>query len=361
MKPIRLGLTIALSVSLSVPCALAGVIVVDPGGGGDFDSIPEAAFHAAADDTVLVMPGTYVVAAGGTYPWPIPLDGETPTFISDGGAGVTTIDGDGSTAAFSVAESANGARLSIQGFTFSLQTGVIHRDYPSYPGGPIRFEDNVVVGPTGYGTALSAGSGAGSLIARSVFTGTGGTGISFGGEGVIEDNEVSGYECGISSGELTLVRRNQVHDCTQIGIVSYGSLTASDNVIENNEWFGIALDGGFYLEGNVIRSNGTGIAWPFVPLGILEGYAHLNDICDNGTNMRTPEIMYSWEFDATMNWWGTADPEEIAAGIYDCNDPPWGGAGCVVFAPWCTAPIPECNPTAVSELSSWGVIKAIYR
>ena len=50
---------------VALPVAVhAGVIVVDPAGGSNFDDIPEAMFRGAADDTVLVLPGFYEVEAG---------------------------------------------------------------------------------------------------------------------------------------------------------------------------------------------------------------------------------------------------------------------------------------------------------
>ena len=365
MARMRLLCCIFLLLATLPSAARAGTIVVDPAGGGDYDNIPEAAFYAGADDTVLVMPGTYVVEDGGSPGWPIPLDAGTPTFLSESGAGVTRIEGVTSLAPFSVAAGVTDARLFAHGFTFTNLLEIIHWDYPSYPGGPVRFTDNIVEGnPTAHGT-LNAGDGAGGLIAGNVFFGAGSVAIRLGHNGafagVVEGNDVSGYYTGIvGAGENTEIRGNHIHNCEDTGIVAYGPLTATDNVIENNAWYGIALEGEFYLEGNVIRGNAHGVGWPFVPIGGLAGYARLNDIYDNGTNMSTPEIMYPWEFDATMNWWGTTDPEEIAEGIWDCNDP-LGGFGCVVFTPWCTAPTPGCDPTGVEETPSWGAIKALYR
>jgi hypothetical protein len=60
-----------------------------------------------------------------------------------------------------------------------------------------------------------------------------------------------------------------------------------------------------------------------------------------------------------MNWWGTTDPGEIAASIWDCHDSDWAGV-CFVVEPWCT--MPGCDATgAPGEPSSWGTIKAMYR
>ena len=62
--------------------------------------------------------------------------------------------------------------------------------------------------------------------------------------------------------------------------------------------------------------------------------------------------------DATTTWWGTTDPEEIAASIWDCVDDPANIAGCVVFDPWSEEP--GCGYSA-AESASWGSIKAMYR
>ena len=81
MTLMRLGLISTLALALLASSAAGGTIVVDPGGGGDYDNIPEAAFHATADDTVLVLPGTYTLGPA-FYSWPIPLTAGSPTFLS---------------------------------------------------------------------------------------------------------------------------------------------------------------------------------------------------------------------------------------------------------------------------------------
>jgi hypothetical protein len=48
-----------LSVALSSPSVLAGVITVDDSGGADFTDLPAAVAAAASGDTLLVQPGTY--------------------------------------------------------------------------------------------------------------------------------------------------------------------------------------------------------------------------------------------------------------------------------------------------------------
>jgi len=375
MTPLRMmclvASLVALTLTLAAPTATAETVIVDPGGGGDYDNIPEAVFHADAEDTVLVMPGVYAVEAGGTYPWPIPLDAETPTIVSSAGAAATVLQGNDTVDHFSIAEDVTDARLSVHGFTFEGTNYIIQRHYTAYPGGPVRFTDNVVVATDATRGRLVVGRGSGGLVARSTFTAncvqcTTMTAISVGSDGgpgsPIEDNEISGYYFGIvGSGENVVIRRNHIHDCVFQGIYAGAHLASSDNIIENNGAYGITLQGAYYLEGNIIRGHDTGIAWPWATItGPLEGHAHLNDIYDNEINIKARQVTYPVEFDATMNWWGTSDPEEIAARIYDCNDPSWGGEGCVTFTPWCTAPIPGCDPTP-AENASWGTIKAMYR
>ena len=351
----------------ALPAAVcAGVIVVDPAGGGDFDNIPEAVFHGTADDTVLVLPGFYEVEAGIPYPWPILLDADSPLLVSQGGAAVTVLEGDGTLPAFGVTGGVMDARMFVRGFTFRSVERTVARHIYSYPGGPVRFTDNVVENLPGYYAALNAGSGPDGLIARNVFTGPGDKGIEVGVgfEGVIESNEVSGYSLFgiVGAGAGVVVRDNHIHDNVgaACGIAAYGPLTAYDNLIENNGYAGFMLEGTAYLENNVIRGNGVGVTWPGALVGTVGGYVRMNDIYDNGYNISVPELMYELDFDATTNWWGTNDPEEIADGIWDCHDP-MAGFCCIVFEPWCTEPIPGCTPVGIAETTSWGIIKALHR
>jgi hypothetical protein len=57
--------------------------------------------------------------------------------------------------------------------------------------------------------------------------------------------------------------------------------------------------------------------------------------------------------DLTGNYWGTDDPAQIAAWIWDGNDDP-SIHGFVDFEPFTDGPIP-------TEESSWGAVKDLYR
>ena len=332
----------------------AGTIVVDPVGGGNFDNIPEAMFHGTADDTVLVLPGFYEVETGIPHPWPIPLTADSPVLVSQAGAELTLIFGDGLLTAFEVPDGTFGARVFIAGFQFRLLEKPLDWGYPV--SGTVSFTDNTVEGcETGLDVRLGEG-----LVARNRIEGPGVCGIQAGHfEGVIEDNEVYGFLDGImGTGNATVMQRNHVHDNEISGVVGFDDCVAIDNTVENNGWYGFSVSFDAHLTGNVIRGNGTGVDfWG----GSHNGFMNGNDICDNvdfavhsysGEHIPDPP-----DFDATMNWWGTTDPDEIAAGIWDCHDSVWAGV-CFVVEPWCTTPGCDATP---AETSSWGAIKAMYR
>jgi hypothetical protein len=56
-------IAMVLIVCAALASLSAATLRVDPGGGGDFTSIQAALDAAAAGDTVLVVPGEYVIAA----------------------------------------------------------------------------------------------------------------------------------------------------------------------------------------------------------------------------------------------------------------------------------------------------------
>jgi len=59
--------------------------------------------------------------------------------------------------------------------------------------------------------------------------------------------------------------------------------------------------------------------------------------------------------DMTENWWGTTDPDSIAAWIYDGHDQQWPHLECYVdFEPFLDGPVP-------ADETSLGGLKARYR
>jgi hypothetical protein len=132
----------------------------------------------------------------------------------------------------------------------------------------------------------------------------------------------------------------------------------TDNVVEyNGTGIGAAPVGTSFndFQGNTIRYNGVG----FLQLYDVPASVHDNDIYANTEYNFVVDVSYFGpDIDATGNWWGTTDPDEIAAGILDVLDDP-SLAARVLFEPWCDEP--GCNGGTPAECTTWGSIKALYR
>jgi hypothetical protein len=203
MTFMRPGLIIALAVALLASSAGGATIVVDPAGGGNFDNIPEAMFRGSADDTVLVLPGSYQVEQSVPYPWPIHLTADSPTLVSQGGAALTLIFGDGLLSAFEIPDGRFGARVLISGFRFRLLESPFDWDSPA-AGAEVCFTDNMVE-ECEIGVDIRWGDG---LVARNTIEGPGYYGIRasyF--DGTIEDNKISGFlDAGVMGTRSTATR-----------------------------------------------------------------------------------------------------------------------------------------------------------
>jgi hypothetical protein len=134
-------------------------------------------------------------------------------------------------------------------------------------------------------------------------------------------------------------------------------MNAHDNLIEHNASHGLQWRGcGTGISGNVIRWNAVGI-YLDNSSGNPGPFVH-NDIYENREyNVRFSVYSCPAVADFSHNWWGTTDPEAIAASIWDCYDDPQIET-CVVFEPFCDAP--GCEPITVQP-TTWGAIKATYR
>jgi hypothetical protein len=282
--------------------------------------------------------------------------------LSHAGAESTILQGDGSLPAFTIAEDEPLAPLSVRGFSFITIECVVERQgLIPFTGGVVSFQDNVVQNASTLLAALDCGIGSAGEIARNEFQGPGGgVGIlayeQF--TGVIENNEVSYYGTGIEgSNGGSEILRNHVHDCPGAGVRGDAELVAGWNTLEDNGT-GILTSGSVSLEGNIIRGNDVGVEWDF-PLEEENpsGFSG-NDIYDNGTNVSAPLIV--GDLDVSGNWWGSVDPDSIAAGLWDCNDDA-NIHCCLIALPWCTVPTPDCHPAGISVDVSWGTIKTLYR
>jgi hypothetical protein len=342
----RLLIVTTASALLVAAPLIAGIIRVP----GDYATIPEGVYHATADDTVLVGVGVYQVAPADSFGWPVELGPDSPTILSEDAVGKTVLEGDYVTPAFHVAADVFDARIRIIGFTIR-NTGVpILKDYQS--GGTFLFESNNVHGNrAGLDASWSDGVISGCIIRQNE-----GAGIDIRGyEGVIEYTEICFNKWGIvgSFEEQPTIRQNWIHRNWSDGIWMGSRVCLEHNVIDHNFGAGIRLtatDGD--IRWNTFRENRIGICVTVpnaVPANLNQ--IHSNDIYDIQIAAPGP-----FDYDATMNWWGTTDPDEIAAGILDCGDDPV--LGCVVFDPWCSDP--GCEPTAVPT-ATWSTVKAMFR
>jgi hypothetical protein len=295
-----------------------------------------------------VYPCTYTV---GPY-WYIPLDSDSPTIISVGGAEVTIIEGDGTQPVFRVSGYPERARIDVHGFTFRNVSEVFEKGTDD--GSTMIFCDNVVEDCSSGLDATWVWSG--SRIAGNRICRNGGAGINiYHCWADIEDNEIcfntgaglSGVCC-----EEPQIRRNHIHHNGNYGIMAGVYCYASDNLIEDNSEYGVVYGWSCSLTGNTIRRNGVGMR-----TNSSQGFIQGNNIYDNDEYNVALYSSDAGVMDFTMNWWGTTDPDLISEGIHDCWDDPSVGV-CAEFDPFCMQE--GCAPTATRE-RSWGSIKAMYR
>ncbi len=272
--------------------------------------------------------------------------------MSESGAAATVIQGDGTTSPFTVSAHTGDARIRIIGFTIrDTPTPVLNQTAVT---AEVLFTDNVVEdNATGVNVGQSRG-----LVARNTIHRNGEYALSiYHFDGVIESNEICGNAAGIRGVccEEPQIRHNHIHHNAGYGIRTGFTGNITFNLIENNGTEGILCQCTGAMEHNIIRGNAVGVfaqSWAMCSL-------HANDICSNTSfNLQCSTGFTQFtEWDATMNWWGTTDPDEIAAGIWDCEDDPdiWCH---VLFDPWCATP--GCDVTPI-EPSSWGTIKAMFR
>ncbi len=347
----RLLLLSAFVAALLPTGAQADNITVDCNGGADYTSIKAAILAAGPDDTVVVFPCEYWIG----YGWPVTLDCESPSILGVQGAGEVVLLGDGSRSVFHIAEGVTDARVVVSGLTFRSVNKVINKDYDAT--GHMEFTHNVI---EDCGMGLDAtGMDESSVIAWNTIRNNSGHGLNiFHCSATIMGNEITENTTGIRGAccERPLIRGNHIHHNVEYGIRTgfYGMIT--DNTIDYNGGTGIELNSvtSNPVERNVIRFNGTGVQFYMYTSFSF----HYNDVYGNGShNLECMPGAAGSSLDATMNWWGTTDPLEIAAGIWDCNDDPELETS-VVFQPCCSDP--GCAPTAALP-ASWGAIKGLYR
>ncbi len=103
---------------------------------------------------------------------------------------------------------------------------------------------------------------------------------------------------------------------------------------------------------NVFQSNGRVIYLASYGLGTITN----NHILRTGNDYWiycTYHPSFQQDIDLSGNWWGTTDVEEIAAGIWDCQDDDHA-YHCVIFEP-------IADPPVSVEIHSWSEVKSLFR
>ena len=414
------GLVLVLS---SAECC--GVTIrIDGAGGGDYETIQEGIDAASFGDTVLVLPGTYhehltlgpgadgIALIGEAGPELTVVTGDSlpgvPVVRCEDVGASTLIQG--LTFRAGVA-SGRGAGISCGYLASPRIVGNVIRDcrakYPGGFGGGIGtdrgsplIEENIIRrnrGIDGGGISIWGGSVTirGNLIEDNVADGWGGNEYGGGirveeGSHVIEGNILRGNYALHSGGGIMIIMTSSVSltSNTFEGNISAlgggGGLYSVDAVVEayeniftgnHSEYAGSAVTlsswealHGSIFEGNTFFGNvsdtPTGAA-----IAVRRGQSPIfrSNFFDNPTafEVMLTEALEPDTLDFTGNWWGTNDPDSIAALIWDCNDDP-GNPACVDFSDWCSDPSCAGQVTSVPEAgehepSTWSRIKSIYR
>ncbi len=357
----RMWLIALLVLHLTALACTAETFEVGPGTGaqpGNELDIPTAWYLAGPEDTLLLLPGTHIISPEATWPhcWPLWLDDTAPWIVGRDGSEATVVIGWSDEAAFTYWEGSDHGILRVEGVTFRDFGEFVHADdycdqfyRPNFR--DCEFDDCGMLD-----LSCCWGSVSDCRIRNSSSFGI----KVFHFNGTISDCEICDNAAAGILGtccEEPLIQGNHIHHNGGCGIRVGYNLNARNNLIEHNGTHGIEWSGcGTGMFDNVVRWNGVGVYLDNCS-GNPGPFVH-NDIYENAEyNVECSVYSCTAIADFSDNWWGTTDPDAIAASIRDCNDDPAIDT-CVEFEPFCDAP--GCEPVAV-EAKSWSAIKAMYR
>jgi hypothetical protein len=303
---------------------------------GEYPTIQAAIDAAEPGDTVLVEPGTYTENI---------VINKTLTVRSTDGAEVTIIDAQGED--FGVLINGTETVATFDGLTVRNYEvcGILAGAF-SLENDPteVHILNNIVEEPLPedvHNNNIQVGDGTtGTIIGNEVFG------------AFLESPDWSGSGILVAGSSGVLISNNYVHNC-EGGIQIAGYTEAHDapainNIVENNKVedseTGISVQMksiGTIIRYNNVSSNDEGIAvmaidysWEHSTPSGTE--IHCNNIVDNEVGV----LSGIWESDmintlteevnATLNWWGTIDPSEVAL----------NASGNVLVTPWLDAPYP---------------------
>jgi hypothetical protein len=399
------------------------MIHVDLAGGGDYLTIQEGIDAASYGDTVLVAPGTYYEHL---YMGPT-ADGVT--LLSEAGPESTVIDNEGVSHYSVIHCENVGGDTRIEGFAITGGDSYYWGGGIRADNADVRIVSCTITGCRaarmeggGIGSSDSSIEVSGCWIEGNRGGDGGGIGV-WGGEAIIKENTIignvaasftanqsgGGIYASCSHAEITdnLIEGNSALHGGGIEVWGGDDTSIIGNRIMGNYagsvGGGIALyNSACFASGNTVAGNhanqfGSGAvdvrdpssSPPRAPAQFINNvfFNNTSDGDESAIRIRQggPTPIFNNNFfaddttyevlvtstpsadtiDFTGNWWGTDDPAEIAAKIYDCNDDP-GLLWCIDFSDWCTDPSCDGQVTSVEDPPeaspvSWGRIKSLYR
>ena len=285
--------------------------------GGHFDS---------ADYTIKVGPGTFLLTE------PINVGGEGLTLISTDGAATTIIDADGY-----VGISITVADVTVDGFT--IDDAVASIDIASTSADDVTIQNNVFTDTVQSAVRITDGAVTGATISGNTME-DGAIGIWIGGgnsDFTISDNTIT-ESSSTGDGAIVFGSPAEVSDITVSGntvsdndgsgilFAPYGSPTYDNIVIEGNTISGNAGHGieirsgatitALVIFGNTIADNDDdGINLSSWDDSCLIAFNNITGNDDDGIDNVAGGVTTG--IDATLNWWGTTDSDDIDAEFED--------------------------------------------
>ena len=339
---------VIVSQTLILPTSAADTYYVATTGsdvtGDGSASNPWATIQYAIDQ---VSSGDTITIATGTYNESINID-KSLTVVSASGAPSTIIDAQG--ADFGILISGIGTVATIDGFTVRNYevAGIVAGAFSLSEDDPteVHILNNIVEEPLpedSHNNCIQVGDGTTGTITGNEVRGAYLISEDWSGSGII-----------VAGSSDVLVTNNYVHNCEGgiqiVGYSEYRDAPAMNNIVENNKVegceTGISIQ--MYSFNTVVRynnvsNNDEGISvmasdysWPEHSTPSGTGI-HYNNIVDNIVGV----VSSIWGDDtgtvpaetvnATLNWWGTTDPDLVAASTN----------GSIVFDPWLNPAHPD--------------------
>ena len=364
--------------------AIGSTWFVEKDGSGDFTIIQEAVDAAAAGDTIRIGPGRFsefeeVDAPGWTEPAAVWINEDGLVLIGSG-SGETRI---GPESYYGPVGVVPKVICCIDEFRCILQDLTIEncRDGIYWGAGGLELHNCEIINCE---FGLFAFANGGIEISNSTFNSERGASYSIvtyspTNNVSISDCRFSGSGLGASfSGSTGVVLSDNVFECAGANIMFYGTLgrvehcttdedVAQGIVVGNNSevelvdcefhgWYTpLTVHSGSLLDATQCLFSG-GIDYPTIYI-YSTSQVTINS-CDilNGGNYSVKLAYFLDQFiehDMTGNYWGTTDPDSIAAMIWDSNDDPEIHST-VLFEPFAGEPVP-------TEETSFGSIKAMFR